>query len=1099
VRSFSYREAAILLGGKQSKVVAALDKVTGGIMSALTLGVPDVLSWFDAKVEFVRLSHELVSSLVEAKRGIRRVDRTQRLEAAHTVVVMTAFFESFAELDLPFAWSDLAMLPEEQQALQRSSMQETGMHVGEWLEDPAVLPSPERAYEDNLHAIKSRYASMGHDLYRFVRRTSVWDTMDETAREKFSAQTRLLPDNAVQRYEELFRTMVAEFPEVACWANVIDHAATRTEVRALGASMAGLEKMLGEMAVGRAPSDRRAELARAYRAKLDEPVLPPGEASQLFVIPTVERAYVNPRFRVRPVYIDSRPGQESWWDEVAERDDIQQYLVGYLTSSQAASAPLVVLGQPGAGKSMLTKVLAARLPATDFLPVRVELRDVPAEADIQDQIEHAIRRATGDRVEWTDFARSAGDAVPVILLDGFDELLQATGAHQVDYLTKVSQFQKREADQGRPVAVILTTRIAVAGFARFPQESVALRIGSFDRQQVEQWVGIWNGANRVYFAEAGLSPLAAKAVLTYRDLAAQPLLLLMLALYDADKNALSKEGTISRSDLYERLLVQFARREVAKLHRGSDAELDRAVERELQRLSYVAFAMFNRGAQWVTQAELGRDLIALFGENTGAHQDRQGLRRKLDEAEIAIGRFFFIHRARAQQAERELEAYEFLHASFSEYLVARLTWKLVQAIAKRESTDPDDFFDRGPVNDSMLHALLSFAPLSSRAAYVRFLDEMAKQLSDSEREAVGSVLIRVFRTVHDSRADRSRENYRPRPVSVPHRHAAYSANLVILIVAALGEVCVSRLYGKQANVIGLWQRDALLWRSQIDYYSLIHTLDLIRIWNKKNRDIVLRLSSLSRRIEINLDWTYPEEGGGGDRGAIPGFYTDHRMLARQIFFASAGDDVLAHAVEPFVWHMDDAMTTFVKVDFGEFRSIANVLLDLLLPMSYQDRTRVYDWCAHVRGEIVIENSSLRKHCAELIVGRLYADLGISPGMAAKVLYGWPGREASSRLVLMCALRFLGIDKEQDLHFIRIGGHRLADMSSDDGETVAFRCELTARMVEVGFLPEEDSEWTAGMRSDLRELAESGLRPDLVRRGEWALRHLAGTAGLAEQD
>jgi hypothetical protein len=245
-----------------------------------------------------------------------------------------------------------------------------------------------------------------------------------------------------------------------------------------------------------------------------------------------------------------------------------------------------------------------------------------------------------------------------------------------------------------------------------PTSRPRLRLEPFDEAQVEQWIAIWNDENLSYFAHSGVQPLKPESVLAYPELATQPLLLLMLALYDADKNALQgTEGVISGGDLYERLLVQFARREVVKANRGhTDEELDRAVEGELRRLSYVAFAMFNRGAQWVTQEDLNRDLVALLGENAGSSQG--SLRRQLNEAEIAIGRFFFIHRARAQQAAKRVETYEFLHATFSEYLVARMVWKVVRYLVVRE-TAADEFFARTSLDDDTLHALLSFAPLTS--------------------------------------------------------------------------------------------------------------------------------------------------------------------------------------------------------------------------------------------------------------------------------------------------------------------------------------------------------------------------------------------------
>ncbi|MBP2323015.1 hypothetical protein JOF56_003400 [Kibdelosporangium banguiense] len=1092
MRTFSYREAAILIGGRQSKLVTALDKATGGIMFGAATVVSDVLSWFDAKADFVRLSHDLVNAVIEAKRGIRRFDRTQRIEAAHTVIVMTAFFEAFEDFDLPFSRADFALTPEDQHYLQKvSSFNSAHLPVGEWLHDQNLLPTPERPYEINRLSIETRYAMMARGLFNFVLRLAVWEQSNEVGREKFRAQVEALPEKALRRYENLFRTLVAEFPEVACWVNMTDHAATRHEVRALGAGLAGLEKILDEIRTGKEPDDRRVALARAYRAQLLEPVLPRGEVSSQFGIPTVERAYVNPRFRVSAVHADSKPSQESWWRDSLQRDDIQQYLVAYLTSTQAASAPLVVLGQPGAGKSMLTKVLAARLPASDFLPIRVELRDVPAEADIQDQIEHAIRQATGDRVEWTDLAGSTGDAIPVILLDGFDELLQATGAQHIDYLTRVAQFQKREADQERPLAVIVTTRIAVAGLARFPGESIALRLEPFDRNQVEQWVGIWNSENRGYFARSGVASLAPEAVLAYPELATQPLLLLMLALYDGDKNALQgSAGTISQSDLYEGLLVQFARREVTKAKGQSDDEIDRAVESELRRLSYVAFAMFNRGAQWVTQEDLNRDLVALLGETAGS---ASGLRRQLSDAEIAIGRFFFIHRARAQQAEKSIETFEFLHATFAEYLVARMAWKLVQALVAREAA-VEEFFDRPPLDDSMLHALLSFAPLSTRAAAVRFLAEIPEQLTVADRQAMGEILIRLFRIVDRRRSAHGRDSYEPRSASMSRRHANYSANLVILVTALLGEIRASQLYGRKERAMDLWQADALLWRSQIDYYSMVNALSVEKIWAGRVRDIVLRLSSSGMASRVALDWSYQDGLVFGRHGLRSFFHTDSLLLRRQNFFASAGDDVFAHLAEPVVEYLPGMLTGFGDSNEG-VRSIANMALTLLLnPVveNGEDIDWVYLWCAKAAGSVTENSPELRTNYADLVVSRMCVDQRISPQLVVDIFELLGVDTVTPSVAVPCVVRFLGWSDDTDRVLLDFYT-QLKIRITDPVEEIVLRVEVNLRITELGIDPGWEL-WDEFLwRANLRELADSGRRPELVKRGEWLLSHYYGSA------
>ncbi|GAB3901621.1 NACHT domain-containing protein [Kibdelosporangium lantanae] len=1086
MRTFSYREAAILLGGRQSKIVTALDKVTSGIMLATTFPISAVLSWFDAKADFARLSHELLSSASEAKRGLRRFDRTQRIEAAHTVIVMTAFFEAFAKLDLPFSLSDIDLTAAEQREIQRSTMPQEGGSVGDWLRDPLLLPAPDQPYETNLRAIQGRYASMGHDLYRFVRRLVVWDQVDEVAREKLTAQIRVLPDHSVARYEVLFRGLVTEFPEAACWANLIDHQATRAEVKI---GLAGLEKLLTEMIVGHTPDDRRASLARSYRAQLAEPLLRPDEVSHQFTIPTVEDAYINPRFRVGAVHPDSSPSQEPWWEPFDERSDIHQYLVAYLTSSQASRAPLVVLGQPGAGKSMLTKVLAARLPATDFMPIRVPLRDVPVEADIQEQIEQAIRHTTGDRVEWTDLARSAGDAIPVILLDGFDELLQATGAHQVDYLTKVGQFQKREADQGRPLAAIVTTRIAVAGLARFPEESIALRLDPFHPTQVEAWVATWNAANSSYFANTGLTPLTAESVLAYPELATQPLLLTMLALYDADKNALQNSSdTISRSELYERLLVQFARREVVKSGAIPESEMPRAVEHELGRLSLVAFAMFNRGTQWVSQKDLNSDFAGLSGDRPSVEQ--AGWRRHLDEAELTIGRFFFIHRARAQQADKQVETYEFLHATFAEYLVARMVWQLVRDLASKESAARSTFFGSGPVEDGTLHALLSFSLITELVPIVMFLDEMSSELSDAERESVTSVLLRLFRTVSDPRPERATAGYLPQTASVPKRHAAYSANLVILITLVVGEIRVSELYGRDTNVIGQWQSDALLWRSQTRYYSLLDMLAFRRTWNGEHRDAVLTVAPYEKTSPVQLEWTYSAEFGSAENNSPVTFHQDKLLMRRQNFFASAGDDVVMHALEPVTKFLSDWSTRFVTVN-GVRKSAAHMVLEFLLSSFDDDttsRAEIYPTFVFSLKE-VCANPEEYTACAGLVATRLGADPGVTASQVARVLNTMVLPCVPIHPAIRCILQYLGLDGTSDKALMQVARQLLTQETAADHLELLIEYKL--RLAEVG-IDDEVDHWNGPVwQMRLQELAATGTRPDLVRRGEWLVSHYFG--------
>jgi hypothetical protein len=864
-KGLSYADAVRLLGGKDSKIVTALEKITGGILLGAAVGVPALLGWFEAKAEFARLCQDLVRGFSERRSGLSRYDRTQRLEAAHGILIIAAYFEALAEADLPFRFGELELTKAEQVTVadDGSALASGLTSLIDGLLDlgQGTLPEPQEPHESLLQSLEQGYyPHLSEAITTFIQGLAVWERLSETDHDRFSRALESIPARARNRYEELFRRLATDFPEVACWASMREHQATRGEVRSLGIALADLERLLSEISTGRVPSEQRAALARAYRADLEQPVVESGDVPEGLRVPTLGESYVPTRFRVQTLaFTWENPSDESWWEQIPVREDLEDYLTGYLTSPRATRAPLLVLGQPGSGKSVLTRVLAARLPAPDFLPIRVVLREVPAAADLQDQVEHAIRDATGERLDWPALARSADDALPVILLDGFDELLQATGVSQTDYLTKVATFQRREALQHRPVAVIVTSRTSVAHRAKTPQESVALRLEPFDSARITAWLEIWNTINAAQFAARELSPLSPGAVMAHFQLAEQPLLLLMLALYDADGNALQHvEAEIRLGELYERLLRRFASREITK-HRPSlpGRELDEAVEIELRRLSVVAFAMFNRGSQWVTETDLDNDLAALFGQTQAANA--HDLHAPLRAAEIMLGRFFFVHRAQALQDDKRLETYEFLHATFGEFLVARLVGQVLDDIAARDAASKMPLA-AAPTDDDLLYALLSFAVMSVRAPIIEFLTEATSRLAESDRDRWNSLLKRLFRVAHEPRLARHFDRYQPRHLPVTARHASYSANLVLLAVCAAGSISASELFGSQTDAVRRWHSQTLLWRSQLvpeEWISLVETFALHRLWDNDLPDVRLRLDEFTFRVPaIDPYWTF---------------------------------------------------------------------------------------------------------------------------------------------------------------------------------------------------------------------------------------------------
>lgn len=940
-RTLSYADAVRLLGGGESKAVATVDKLLGGFLlaaSALHGGI--VVSLFSQGRQLASLSYSFVSRLDERLRGLGRFDRSERLAAAHAVIVLTAYFEALAEADLPFDVHELELTKAEQVAVMATGMAESARLnklAVVLLRTELPMPAPQRSFEVTLAGLRRFYGAASGQLLEFVSGLAVWDRIDDTRRSRFrAALSDTLPDLAVSRYEVMFRRLASSFPEVGFWANAVDHQATREQIRQLSAGFAGLEQVVAGIASGRAPDARRIDLARVYRAALDRPILASGDVPQGLRIPVLGVAYVNPDFRVAEIGAADSPELESWWARQPVRDDLQGFLLGHLTSLQAAQVPLVVLGQPGSGKSVLTRILAARLPASEFLVVRVPLRDVPADADLQAQIEYAIREATGESLTWPELARAAGDALLVVLFDGFDELLQATGASQSDYLERIHGFQRREADLGRPVAVMVTSRTAVADRARFTAGAIAVRLEPFQEMQISQWLQVWNDANAAFFTAHEVKPLPSEAVMAHRELASQPLLLMMLALYDADRNALQcAEERLGHAELYERLLSRFAQREVQKTSAAlSDPEFEQETDRELLRLSVVALSMFNRRRQWVTEAELDTDLPLLLND-PGTHSQPAGLRAPLTAAQVVIGRFFFVHEAQASRDGTRLRTCEFLHATFGEYLIAR--------IVARELDDLADAAERNatrsrpaPPDDAFLHALLSFSPLTTRSTTVSFVGELIQAMPSQQRAMVFQVLLSLFRGALDIRENTGYRDYRPIRVPGPARYAIYAANLLVLAVLAAGEVTGEQLFSGADDPIWEWRAMAMLWRSHLSsegWNGLVETLAVDRMWNGYRRYLRLRLArDEAENLDIDPYWTYAFHVEPQDRhpGGSWTWSTYENQRRKHYFLCHHSSDDLVHALAPIGADLGATIQTFADTGQGHPVSAANALIKLWL-------------------------------------------------------------------------------------------------------------------------------------------------------------------------
>ncbi len=973
----TYRDAVKILGAGNSPLVSALDKAFGWLLLGGTPFASDLLSIFDAKGELTRLTNELVSKGIDKRRRMGQFDRIQRLHAARGVLMVTAYFEAVEHADLPFPIQDARI----------SGQEKVGLAVGAFdAESPAAVTTTILETDlpllgvqvDSAQAEEQLghfYRTLGKSVLEFLKGLSLWDGLDPARQlQAIGALERAVPA-ALRAFDVAVQRLATECPEFAIWLNLSGHRATRDRLKDIDTAV---QTLLARAEPVEQVHPALQGVVRANRSILSRKLVAVAELPEGLDAPMVDEAYIDPYFRMVEVNAQTPVHDEDFWGGVDARTDFNAFLLGYLSTPWAWANPLVVLGHPGAGKSLLTEVQAARLPSPDFVSVRVPLRDVPADADIHEQIEHAIRLSTHESVSWPVFARAAGESLLVVLLDGFDELLQATGVGKSDYLLRVKRFQEVEETQGRHVAVIVTSRVTVADRMRIPGGTVAVRLEPFEIAQVEQWVDVWNETNAEYLDQAGGFDL--EFIENHLDLASQPLLLLMLAVYEAESGTLgSSQAKLSQTELYERLLHRFARREVSKRD-SRITDDDPAVERELMILSVVGFGMFNRGAQWITDDQLADDLVALQ-ITTGSEQGfTSGHQRLAGEAKDALGRFFYIHRARTTLDGVDLGTYEFLHATFGEYLVARLVWRCLTDMVAEARLERTRMFPGGPrINDAGLRAFLSWSLLSVRTTTVDFLAEFAAGTPDEQLAETRAALLVAFRAVHQQQINSTYHAYRPVDMTQTAQLATYSANLLLLLMFFGPEVYSHELYPDAADHVAEWTRTVQLWQSQLrsgEWNSLTQRHSATRLGDRRTGRSVA-VTTDPHPPHFDPAWTHtPEVTDEVETYEFP------LSFLRSAEFSGDPDMVLvANALGGATSLFTRLLPHYLHED-GELTSVAADLVAAslfhanLTPRA--DRAAVYQRLLHFIGHAESIDSRMRGQLASHVLQLLVNDEVIGP-------------------------------------------------------------------------------------------------------------------------
>ena len=872
----------------------AVDDLLGAIIALSPLfGGPialPLLALIEPKNELVKITKNAIKAITRSQAS-DYLDQATRLAAANCLLTFSAYFDALDQLR-PALHKETGLDEDDKETIATlAAVTRSGSPsgpAGNAASFPAAdlasriisMPHP-AAFEDSRAARLELYREMSKSMLGLLPTLRSWKDLpvarSEQARKLIEEQ---VPGLACSVYEAEYLGMAIDFPQFFVWSVLQDQqhkdalirtvgADVRTQFELVAAALQTVDLGLGHLATAirqipvSAPGSSFSPglgavaeaLHRYYEDEIGEPVIDDrydtGDSRPQLTYPTRASSYVPQAYRLAR-YTDESTHLErdEVWNKQVVHDDLGPFLMRHLESPYSVETPLLILGHPGSGKSLLTQVIAARLVYPRYTTVRVELRDVNPDADIQAQIEEQIRKDTGRDVNWADFADNLPLSPPVVILDGYDELLQATGNLFVDYLDRVRRFQHREAVQRRPVRVIVTSRMTLIDKAMVPSGATVVRLEEFDAARRQAWTVVWNTRNDGYFRRTGIRPFALPDNEKLTQLAEQPLLLLMLAIYDSSGNKLSSRPDIDQTLLYHELLARFIERERSKGAGGAAftglPEADRNVEidRAMERLGVAAIGMFNRQEVKIRGTDLNDDL-AYFAAQPGLAMDST---RRITPAELLLGSFFFVHESRSRLVGdsagpgQSPAAFEFLHNTFGEFLAADFILRRVLAEASAictlagDAVLGDTLRQRLAMVSPSWFACLIHTPLHTRPNILALLREWGiHRLAHSPRpraellRSLDMLVVAQLRalltqtspaSLPAASAGAAQAPYAPLP-TLGHL-AVYSLNLILLsCFLSDGTYTLDEAdLGVPSGSVRPWDRLVSLWRSWFQLESL---------------------------------------------------------------------------------------------------------------------------------------------------------------------------------------------------------------------------------------------------------------------------------------
>ncbi|MBQ3265942.1 MAG: hypothetical protein IJH07_09235 [Ruminococcus sp.] len=672
-------------------------------------------------------------------------------------------------------------------------------------------------YEEELEKL---YQMLTDEFFKFYHHILNEEKIPSAVADAVSARIRGVPKLAKDIYRAQYFSLKEKFSLFSEYSNTGEHKIIADKIDQL---LQIAQETAGNNAVKRAAETFKSE-ERYCKSQVCKKILYGGD-DEYDMLPAIEDCFLPQSYKSIVFRSEGKNrtvlGPDETWADVEEKDDLIAYIGQTVSSPPFDRKPIIILGEPGGGKSTLSKILAAKVFSLQYYVIVVKLREVNAGDRIPAMIEQQIKRDISEDITWSEMRNCIRETdIPLLIIfDGYDELLRAGGIEYAGFIRSVYDFQKNQEEvYDFLIRTIITGRKNLIDLADLPNNSAVICLQEFSERKVDEWIERWNQHNAARFEARRVQPFAVRP--RYAYLTKQPLLLTMLAMYDYEANALAQDHDWNSADVYRNLLDNYVKLELKNTKPAAAVWGTNGEEIMHEFLRVASMGMLNRRQLYLTKEQFEQDLY-FYGVRRSDEKPHE-----LDDGVKLFGSFFFVNTSKVKELSGAVSVdkytFEFLHATFGEYLAADHIWKQYARVITECSED-------GQVSEKTMHALyvsIAFMCLSEKPNLLHMITEIngeitAEQASDyltgELKEAVtGKLFLRISKWLDG--------------VDVPYesytllRHAALYAMNLISISAFANSECHAYLSAEEWRTLIQFLRAGLR-EKELEVFSYLHYIE----------------------------------------------------------------------------------------------------------------------------------------------------------------------------------------------------------------------------------------------------------------------------------